>query len=638
MALIDQMWVLICALFVFFMQAGFICYEVGFIQPKNVIAVAIENIIAFVIATLSFFAIGYAFMFGPSWHGLVGMDYFLGSHITESKDYVILFFELMFAGTAVTIFSGSLSERTKTKSLIIAAIIVGSFIYPIYGHWVWGGETLQQAGWLKAMGFMDFAGATVVHGTAGWIALAGIFIVGPRKNRWDDQGTIQQIGRSNIPFAALGTFILWFSWFGFNGGSQFAFNNRIGSILMNTNLSASAGVIGAVLTVILIFRKKSAMEAILSGALGGLVAITACSNMVNTYQAFVIGFVAGAVVVFSSKLLEHLKIDDAVGAVSIHAFAGITGSLFAAIFAAPEYLPHSNRIIQLGIQMIGVSTNAIWSFGLGLVMFKVIDVIWGLRVTAVEEEKGLNIVEFADVYTWEQSIKEKTYANITEDLVAQVRQKNIALEKQSQLLIATQDQEREQIGRDLHDGVGQILAATKLDLGILRRNLKDEGHINHVNRLIKFLDQTVEEIRAIIYNLKPIQLEQKGLLKSIEATTDHIHKVAGIEFYDHIASPLPTLGESETLNIYRVIQESLNNIMKHANATRVDFVFTHAGPNLFWIIIKDNGQGFDTEQAFQGIGMSSMKERMQLIGGTIKLESIVGKGTTITLEIPYEAN
>lgn len=625
------------------MQAGFICYEVGFIQPKNVIAVAIENIIAFVIATLSFFAIGYAFMFGPSWHGLVGTDFFFGNHITESKDYVLAFFELMFAGTAVTIFSGSLSERTKTKSLIIAAIIVGTFIYPIYGHWVWGGEALGQSGWLKALGFIDFAGATVVHGTAGWVALAGILIVGPRKGRWDEHGKIQQLGRSNIPFAALGTFILWFSWFGFNGGSQFAFNDHIGSILINTNLAASAGVIGAVLTVLVLFRKRSAMEAILSGALGGLVAITACSNMVNTYQAFAIGFTAGAVVVISSHLLERLKIDDAVGAVSIHGFAGFTGILFAALFAAPEYLIHSSRLTQLGIQFLGASTNAIWSFGLGLIMFKVIDSIWGLRVTPSEEEKGLNIVEFSDVYTWEQTIKEKTYADITEDLVTQIKQKNATLERQSQLLIATQDQEREQIGRELHDGVGQLLAATKLDLGMLRRNLKDQDHINHANRLIKFLDQTVDEIRAIIYNLKPIQMEQKGLLKTIEATADYIHKVSGIKFYYHMASPLPTFGDSETLNIYRVIQESLNNIMKHANATRVDIIFTEAGPGLYWIIIKDNGRGFDTLQPFHGIGMNSMKERMHLISGTLKVASIFNTetpptGTTITLEMPYETN
>lgn len=638
MTVIDQMWAVICALFVFFMQAGFICYEVGFIQPKNVISVAIENIIAFVIATLSFFAVGYALMFGPTIHGLVGSDFWFGTHLQGPNGYVIAFFELMFAGTAITIFSGSMSERTRTKALIISAIVVGAVIYPIYGHWVWGSQYLQQTVWLKSLGFIDFAGATVVHGTAGWIALAGIIVVGPRRDRWDEGGKIKSLGRSNIPFAALGTFILWFSWFGFNGGSLLKFDQQVGLILMNTNIAASAGVLGAVGTVMLFQKNRSTMEAIFGGALGALVAITACSNLVEPYQAFIIGLVSGAIVVLGSVLLEFLKIDDAVGAVPIHAFGGISGSLLAAVFASPEHLVHGSRIAQFGVQLLGISVNCIWAFGMGMIMFRLIDRFVGLRVTPEQEAIGLNIVEFSDVYSWEQALKEQSYVNLTEDLYEQIQAQNAVLEKQSQLLIATQEQEREKIARDLHDGVGQLLAAAKIDLGMLRRRLSEETQQDQINRIIKLMDRTVEEIRSVIFNLKPVQLEHQGLLKSVQTMTDQLHKISDVQFNYHIASTLPEWGETETLNVFRMIQECLNNVMKHSGASRVDLLFSEAGAGLYWIVIRDNGKGFDRATTYSGVGMTTMKERMQLLGGRLTLESAPEKGTQITLEIPYEKN
>lgn len=638
MTQLDQMWVVICALFVFFMQAGFICYEVGFIQPKNVISVAIENIIAFVIATLSFFAVGYALMFGPTLNGIVGSDFWFGAHINVGTGYIVAFFELMFAGTAITIFSGSMSERTRTKALIISAVVVGAVIYPIYGHWVWGSQYLDQSVWLNALGFIDFAGATVVHGTAGWIALAGIIVVGPRKDRWDEGGKIRNLGRSNIPFAALGTFILWFSWFGFNGGSLMKFNTQVGLILMNTNISASAGVLGAVGTVLLFQKNRSTMEAIFGGALGGLVAITACSNFVQPYEAFIIGLISGAVVVMGSVLLEHFKIDDAVGAVSIHAFGGVTGTLLAAVYASPEYLVGQSHLHQLGVQVLGCGVNFLWSFGVGILMFKLIDHFVGLRVSAEDEEIGLNIVEFSDVYSWEQAIKEKSYVNLTEELYEQIQTQNTILEKQSQRLIATQEQEREKIARDLHDGVGQLLAAAKIDLGMLRKKLLEEGQQEQLNRIIKLMDRTVEEIRNVIFNLKPVQLENQGLLRSVQIITDQLHKISGIEFSYHLASPLPDWGETETLNIFRIIQECLNNVMKHSEASRVDLVFSQTGDGLYWIIIKDNGKGFEGTGNDNGVGMTSMRERMQLLGGRLIFNSVPYMGTNITLEIPYEKN
>ncbi|KAF0091724.1 MAG: putative two-component histidine kinase [Fusobacteria bacterium] len=636
MRIIDQMWVLICALFVFFMQAGFICYEVGFIRPKNVVSVAIENIIAFVITTLSFFAVGYAIMFGPSFHGLFGSDFWFGSHLQGSSSYVIVFFELMFAGTAVTIFSGSMSERTKTKGLIISAIVVGALIYPVYGHWVWGNLYLNQSAWLQQLGFIDFAGATVVHGTAGWIALAGVLVVGPRKGRWDANGRIKNLGRSNIPFAALGTFILWFSWFGFNGGSLMRFDDSIGQILMNTNISASAGVLGAVCTVFFILKNRSFMEAIFSGALGGLVAITASSNILEPIQAFFVGLITGIIVILGSALLEKLRIDDAVGAISIHAFGSVSGILLLALFANQGVLSLSNRWWQLGIQIFGVLVNFVWVFGMSYIMFKIIDKFIGLRVTPEEEEQGLNIVEYSDLYSWQQAIKDRTYTEITDELYLKIQQQNQELEKKSQRLMATQEKERDKIARDLHDGVGQLLAASKIDLGQLKKKLISDGQKDQATRIMGLIDNTVDEIRTVIYNLKPIKLEEEGLLKSIQKLTSQIQKIKDLVFEFQIISPLPLLGEIEMLNVYRIVQESLSNILKHSEADKVILIFDKDKHGSYIISIEDNGIGFDINNIYEGMGMTTMLERTKLLGGKLNIKSQNGKGTKITLEMPYE--
>ena len=424
---LDYIWIIISACFVFFMQAGFICYEVGFVQAKNVVSVAIENILAFVIASLVFCFWGYGLMFGPTFHGLWGNSLsLLGSlgRVDNLPLFIHIFFQIMFAGTAVTIFSGSMSERTKLSVLVIAAICTAGFIYPLFGHWVWGGIYSAQTVWLKGIGYIDFAGATVVHATAGWIALAGIIIVGARRGRFDENGKIHKLGRSNIPFATLGTFILWFGWFGFNGGSLGKFTESIGLILLNTNLAAAAGVVGALLTTWLFLRDHSYMEAIFSGALGGLVAITAGSNILMPPGSCIVGFIAGAVVVLSSLLLERLRLDDAVGAVPIHAFGGAAGTILLAFFAPPGSLVGGSRLLQLGAQATGVLTNFTWSFGIGLILFYLLNRAFGLRVTPEQEEKGLNIVEFADIYSWIDFNRTINYEN-------RLYEQNLMLKKQA---------------------------------------------------------------------------------------------------------------------------------------------------------------------------------------------------------------
>jgi ammonium transporter, Amt family len=613
----DQLWILVCACFVFFMQAGFICYEVGFVQPKNAISVAMENIVAFVVATLAFYLVGYRIMFG------------------DGTDPVFIFYELMFAGTAVTIFSGSMSERTKLKALIPATILVGALIYPVYGHWVWGALDGGATGFLGKLGFIDFAGASVVHGTAGWVALAGILIVGPRKGRWDANHKSMRLGRSNIPFAALGTFILWFSWFGFNGGSLLRFDGRIGLILLNTNLAACAGVVGAVLATFLIAKNLSYMEAIFNGALGGLVAITAGSDMLNPYSSILVGIISGFVVVMASMLLQKLKIDDAVNAVPIHGFGGVCGILLCPLFAEPEYLIASSRLNQLGIQALGAATNFAWAFGISLLVFFLINKTIGLRVSPEEEAKGLNIVEFSDVYTWMQQVKEEQYESLTQDLNEQISQQNAALRRQAKMLVETQERERETIARDLHDGAGQSLAALKINLGLIHVDSSDQELDTRRDVALSLVDSTMEEIRNVLHNLKPMELVNEGLAASIRSLCAKTEKASGIHLVSNIDEPLPKWNPTEELNIYRIVQENLSNMVKHSKARIGEVMFTKTKGHTYRLEIADDGVGFDPSVVHTGLGLTAMSERAEMLNATIKVESKPGKGTKMILEVPY---
>lgn len=629
MTAVDHLWILTCSCFVFFMQAGFICYEVGFIQSKNVISVAIENILTFVTTTLAFCLVGFGIMFGPTFHGLLGTDHWLLLDLNRMDDYVFIFFQLMFAGTAVTIFSGSMSERTRLKPLILSAFITGAFIYPLYGHWVWGGLYHTQQAFLAQLGFIDFAGATVVHGTAGWVALAGILIVGPRKGRFDRNAVEGKPGRSNIPFAALGTFILWFSWFGFNGGSLLKYSDQAGLIMLNTNIAASAGVVGALLVTHLFIRDHSYMEAIFNGALGGLVGITGCSNILNPLQALVLGLVTGAVVAAGSLLLENLKIDDAVGAVPIHAFGSVSGTLLGCLLAPVELLHASTRLQQLGIQSFGILVNFGWAFGIGLLMFWIIDRTMGLRVTEEEEDKGLNIVEFGDIYSWMEYLKRENYEN-------QIHEQNVQLQRQASMLAATQEQERVQVARDLHDGLGQSLAALKINLGLLKVQVSDNPKaLSQAERSMSLVSDTIEEMRAVIYNLKPAQLHDEGLMKSVQATTENLERISGIAFRYTLVEQLPEWDETEELNIYRILQECLTNILKHSRATEVALLFSRQPGQKYLFMISDNGRGFDPDILYNGIGLASMRERARMLNGKLTFESAEGNGTRVLLEVPY---
>ncbi len=287
---LDIIWLVICGCFVFFMQAGLTCLEVGFIQSKNIIFVSIENLLTFMITTICYCLVGFPLMFGESFYGIVGTSLWglKDIHTLNDLGLAFVFIELMFAAVAVTIFAGSMSERTKIIPLQIAAFVGSILIYPVYGHWVWGGNFLNQSTWLQDLGFIDCAGASVVHVTAGFIALAGIRVIGKRNKATS--------GRSNIPIATLGVFILWFGWMGFNGGSTFRFSEEVGIAVLNTNLSAATGMAGALMLNFVMKRNGGYLVSLFNGVLGGLVAITAAAFYCTPLSAMAIGFITGIIV------------------------------------------------------------------------------------------------------------------------------------------------------------------------------------------------------------------------------------------------------------------------------------------------------------------------------------------------------
>jgi Amt family ammonium transporter len=393
--LIDILWVLFSAGLVFLMQGGFLAVESGLTRSKNNINVAIKNLTDFGISMVLFWTFGYALMFGLSRGGLVGLTDFT-LHFQDGRVWTVVFFlfQVMFCGTAVTIMSGAVAERMRFESYIVVAALVSGFIYPIFGHWAWNGADVGlPAGWLGLRGFVDFAGSTVVHSVGGWTSLACLLIIGPRAGRFPDDGPPRKIPGSNIPLATLGVILLWFGWFGFNGGSTLAMNDQVPGIIANTVLAGAAGLVATLVTG-WVMRRSADVDLVLNGSLAGLVAITANAHAVSALSAVIIGCVGGVVMLGVDDLLERYRIDDAVGAIPVHLGAGVWGTLAVAIFGQADKLGTGLGFgPQLGMQFLGIFICFVWTFGLTYILLKIIDRFSPLRVTSEQEYIGLNISE-----------------------------------------------------------------------------------------------------------------------------------------------------------------------------------------------------------------------------------------------------
>jgi Amt family ammonium transporter len=385
----DYVWTLVAAALVFFMQAGFAMVEAGFTRAKNAINIMMKNLMDFSIGSLAFWAIGFGIMFGASatgWFGTSG--FFLSDFKPDGDPWVLAFwmFQVVFAATAATIVSGAMAERTKFSGYLIYSFFISGLIYPIFGSWAWG-SLFNGSGWLEGLGFIDFAGSTVVHSVGGWAALAGAVVLGPRLGKYGKDGSIKPILGHNMPLAALGVFILWLGWFGFNPGSTTAANTDIAMIFVNTNLAAAAGCLLAMATSWIKFGKPEVGMS-LNGALAGLVAITSPCATVSPLSSVIIGAVAGVLVVLSVLFFDKIRIDDPVGAVSVHGVNGAWGTLAAGIFNLG-----GTSIKIIGVQVLGIAACFLFVFPAAFLMFKLIEKTVGLRVSAEEELEGLDLSE-----------------------------------------------------------------------------------------------------------------------------------------------------------------------------------------------------------------------------------------------------
>ncbi len=392
---IDILWILLSSGLVFLMQAGFLCLETGLTRNKNNINVAIKNLTDFAVSSLIFWLFGYAFMFGQSAGGFIGLSNFGPSFDAASTEVLIfLVFQIMFCGTSVTILSGATAERMKFSAYLIVSLLIAGLVYPVFGHWAWNGlSTGTITGWLGAMGFVDFAGSTVVHSVGGWAALAILLIIGSRKGRFLESGEVQKVQGANIPLATLGVVLLWIGWFGFNGGSTLALNDQTVTVIANTLMSGSIGLVAA-LVVGSLQRKRSEVDLVINGSLAGLVAITASAHAVSLSSAFIIGGIAGVIVIYADALLVRLKIDDAVGAIPVHLLAGIWGTLAVGIFGQPDILGTGLSMLgQVGVQFVGIIAAGVWTMGITYGVLRTINAISPLRVSEEEEYIGLNVTE-----------------------------------------------------------------------------------------------------------------------------------------------------------------------------------------------------------------------------------------------------
>jgi Amt family ammonium transporter len=396
---IDTVWVLLAAFLVFFMQAGFGMVETGFIRAKNACNILTKNFLDYCVASIMFFLVGYALMFGKG-NALVGWSGF-GLNMPENPSGVPLFafwlFQAAFCGAAATIVAGAMAERMKFPAYLMYTAVISAIVYPVIGHWIWNGD-----GWLARLGFGDFAGSTVVHATGGWAGFIGAKILGPRIGKFPKNGEPRAIPGHSIPLAALGVFLLWFGWFGFNPGSTLRVGDgkAIALIAVNTNLSAAAGAIVSMFTVWFKYGKPD-LSMTLNGALAGLVAITAPCAFVSPVAAIAIGAIGGVIVVFGVALLDRIKVDDPVGAVAVHGMNGIWGTLAVGIWGqsslglARDGLLHGGGVTQLLVQTLGAATVSLFVVvAMGLV-FVAIDKTVGLRVSRQEELRGLDIGEHA---------------------------------------------------------------------------------------------------------------------------------------------------------------------------------------------------------------------------------------------------
>ncbi len=533
---LDHVWITIAAALVLMMQLGFLLLESGSVRSKNSINVAQKNIADFIISTTVFFAIGYCLMFGNSVNGLFGWntDLIFFSNL-EDWSLTFFFFQLVFCGTAVTIMSGACAERMHLTGFLICAAIIGLIIYPISGHWAWGNLLYpDNQPWLAGLGFIDFAGSSVVHSVGGWAGLAICLIIGPRIDKYGNNGQPTEIKGHNAILATAGCIILWVGWIGFNGGSTIAGTSDFAHIIVNTVIAGAAG--GLIQMLIGRFEKGLFKpKHTINGILAGLVGITAGCNAVTALSAWLIGASSGLIAYYSIEFLEkHFRVDDPLGAISVHGTAGAWGTIMVAIMARPDALLAGSRVTQIGVQCLGVAVFFLWAFGVTYILLKILDYVTmtnpggrsGLRVSETDEKDGLNIAEHGETL----SISDLQRAMTAFALDHTDASKRLAVEQgneASDLCLAFNH-----IMDNLQDWQ---IAQNETQNNFAIRHQKIEKTIahyklalpQHINTLLEMCEIMNETISSLCQSSKQSKNCASGIAKGVEDNSSHVDIVAG---------------------------------------------------------------------------------------------------------------
>jgi Amt family ammonium transporter len=692
---IDIVWILVATCMIFTMQAGFCCLESGFVRAKNSINVALKNLADFCIAGLLFWAFGFGLAFGDSLGGWAGGDHWLFDGRGEIVAGAFFLFQLMFCGTSATIVSGAVAERVSFASYMVITVVISGLIYPVYAHWVWNtGQFGGEPGWLAALGFIDFAGSSVVHSIGGWVSLVAILIVGPRKGRFAGGQTAMR--GHDLVMSTLGVMLLWFGWFGFNGGSTLSLNDGVPSILINTTLGGCAG---AVATLILsqLLHGKIRVEDFLNGTLAGLVAITANCHNTSGLGAVIIGAVGGAVALAAAEGMERLKIDDAVGAVPVHLCAGIWGTLAVALFGDPAGWPvQHDRLTQFGIQALGCLAGAVYGFGITYLVLRLVNLAMPLRVTADAEAVGLNQAEHGagsamlDLVQdmerqrgqgrFDQPVRVAVGSEVEpialqyNRVIARVNRDADALRRAIEDLTKAKQAAEEannaksaflaNMSHELRTPLNAVIGFSEILTGELFGPLGDGRYKDYAADIL----QSGRHLLSLVNDLLDHTRVEAGRVELHESEIDIAEQCemalrmireraanAGVTLQPDIADNLPLLAADE-----RAVRQILLNLL--GNAVKFTPVGGHVrlvarleDDGRLALLVSDTGIGMkreDVPRAFEpfvqlhhhmnkayggtGLGLPLVQALMRLHGGSVTIDSTEGIGTTVTLRFPYQ--
>jgi Amt family ammonium transporter len=584
---IDIIWILMCSIFVLFMQAGFCCLESGLSRSKNSIHVAIKNIVDVSIVGVLYWIFGFGLMFGTTTGGLIGTSHFpfmnQGSNVFLSAFFL---FQLMLCVTAATIASGASAERMRFTAYLILAVVLGGVIYPVFGHWVWTSHFAGKApGWLEQLGFRDFSGSTVVHSIGAWAALASILIIGPRTGRFEQKESTRKFKGHNLTLATTGVFILWIGWFGFNGGSEFGFTAHVPQILINTFLASAFGAMTLLLWQFY-QRKQIEIENILNGLLAGLVASSASCDVISPVSAAVIGVGAAIVMEAGSWFLERCRLDDTIGVIPVHGFAGVWGTLAVALFIPTELLVRS-RFELFCVQLLGCTVCFIWCFSFCWVTLRVVSKFMRLRVTAEEEEMGLNMAEHGattEMYELLNSMEKHIQGDSTpiadldefSDVGLIARQYNRVTEVRDQALQQLQDrtEKLEQASNELEVQAAHLRQASKDAEAASRAKSEFLANMSHEIRtpmtaVLGYTDVLLEESWGRPESIKLIKVIQRNGNYLLDLIND-ILDLSKIESGSLTIETIP-------FSLMEKLQEIQSLMKVRAELQEIDFTLSFSG-------------------------------------------------------------